>query len=132
MGGSSAKRPSPRSSSGALCHLLQALTGFTNKALRQLLAVHLAQDHSASKMSYDLRRLRLHGLITRLPPSNTYLLTPEGIRVALFYTKLSNQLLKRLLDTDKPPAKTDIRRALTTLEHAVDDHVENARLAAAT
>ena len=57
-------------------------------------------------MSYDLRRLRLHGLITRLPHSNTYILTPDGIRVAVFYTKLHNRLLRPLLDADKPPAPT--------------------------
>jgi predicted MarR family transcription regulator len=79
-------------------------------------------------MSYDLRRLRLHGLIGRLPHSHTYQLTPEGIRVAVFYTKLQNRLLKPLLDADKPPAKTEIRRALATLDHAVNAYIHDARL----
>jgi hypothetical protein len=70
-------------------------------------------------MSYDLRRLRLHGLIQRLPRSNTYQLTSDGIRVAMFYTKLQNRLLRQLLDANTPPAPIEIRRALTTLEHAV-------------
>jgi predicted MarR family transcription regulator len=83
-------------------------------------------------MSYDLRRLRLHGLIQRLPHSNTYVLTSEGIRVAVFYTKLQNRLLRPLLDTNQPPAKIEIRRALTTLEHAVIDYIQAARLAPAT
>jgi predicted MarR family transcription regulator len=39
-------------------------------------------------MTYDLRRLRLHGLIQRIPHTNTYVLTPDGQRVAAFYTKL--------------------------------------------
>ncbi|MGB8876242.1 MAG: hypothetical protein WCD11_07990 [Solirubrobacteraceae bacterium] len=82
-------------------------------------------------MSYDLRRLRLHGLIERLPHSNAYHLTSEGIRVAVFYTKLQNRLLRPLLDTDKPPAKIEIRRAINTLESAVNDYVPNARLARA-
>ena len=116
---------------GALCHILQALTGFTNKSLRGLVAGHLGQDYSIAQMSYDLRRLRLHGLIQRLPRSNTYVLTDEGIRVAVFYTKLQNRLLRPLLDADKPPATTEIRRALTTLEHSVHDYVQNARLAPA-
>ena len=72
-------------------------------------------------MSYDLRRLRLHGLIQRLPHSNTYVLTSEGVRVAVFYTKLQNRLLRPLLDADRPPAKIEIRRALATLEHSVND-----------
>ena len=80
-------------------------------------------------MSYDLRRLRLHGLIQRLPRSNTYQLTNDGIRVAVFYTKLQNRLLRPLLDANKPPAHIEIRRALTTLQRAVDEYVKNARLA---
>jgi predicted MarR family transcription regulator len=79
-------------------------------------------------MSYDLRRLRLHGLIQRLPHSNTYVLTADGIRVAVFYSKLQNRLLRPLLETDKPPAPIDIRRALNTLEHAVNDYIHQARL----
>jgi hypothetical protein len=116
---------------GALCCFLPAVTGFTNKSLRGLVAGLLGQHYSISQMSYDLRRLRLHGLIRRLPRSNTYVLTPEGIRVAVFYTKLQNRLLRPLLDADKPPAKIEIRRALKTLESAVNDYVQNARLAPA-
>ncbi|MBV9810898.1 MAG: hypothetical protein JO286_27255 [Solirubrobacterales bacterium] len=116
---------------GALSHVLHAVTGFTNKSLRQLVAEHLGRDYSQSQMSYDLRRLRLHGLIQRLPRSNTYHLTSEGIRVAVFYTKLQNRLLRPLLDADKPPAPIDIRRALKTLETAVNQYLNNARLAPA-
>lgn len=116
---------------GALCHALQALTGFSNKSLRELVAQHLDRDYSQAQMSYDLRRLRLHGLIQRVPRRNTYQLTSDGIRVAVFYTKLQNRLLRPLLDANKPPAPIDIRRALTTLEHAVAEYVQNARLAPA-
>jgi hypothetical protein len=116
---------------GALCCVLPAVTGFTNKSLRGLVAGLLGQDYSTTNMSYDLRRLRLHGLIQRLPRSNTYALTAEGIRVAVFYTKLQNRLLRPLLDADKPPARTEIRRALKTLESAVNDYIHNARLAPA-
>ena len=56
---------------GALCTMLGAVTGFTNKSLRPLVAGHLDQPHTQSKMSYDLRRLRLHGLIQRIPRNNT-------------------------------------------------------------
>ncbi len=78
---------------GALCSILGAVTGITNKSLRPLVAGQLDQPYSQSKMTYDLRRLRLHGLIQRIPRKNTYLLTPDGIRVAVFYTKLRNRLL---------------------------------------
>jgi len=117
---------------GALAHQLHAVAGFTNKTLRQLVAAHLGTEYGQSRMSYDLRRLRLHGLIRRLPRSNTYVLTPDGIRVAVFYTKLQNRLLRPLLEADKPPAPIDVRRALRTLERAINDYVHQARLAPAT
>jgi predicted MarR family transcription regulator len=116
---------------GALCHVLQALTGFTNKSLRGLVAEHLGHDYGQGQMSYDLRRLRLHGLIQRLPRRNTYHLTNDGIRVAVFYTKLQNRLLRPLLDANKPPAPLEIRRALATLERATAEYIQNARLAPA-
>lgn len=116
---------------GALCCALQALTGFTNKTLRGLVTEHLGHAYSQNQMSYDLRRLRLHGLIQRLPHTNTYQLTSDGIRVAVFYTKLQNRLLRPLLDADKPPAPAEIRRALATLEKAVTEYIQNARLAPA-
>ena len=118
---------------GALCHIQHAVTGgFTNKSLRGLVAGHLGHtNYTASKMSYDLRRLRLHGLIQRRPHSNTYELTPDGLRVAVFYTKLQNRLLRPLLEADKPPAKIEIQRALRTLEKTVNDYTQEARLATA-
>jgi hypothetical protein len=47
----------------------------------------LGTDYTRTQMTYDLRRLRLHGLIERIPHTNTYVTTPEGIRVAVFHTK---------------------------------------------
>jgi len=45
------------------------------------------------QMTYDLRRLRLNGLIRRLPHTHRYTLTDDGIRIAVFYTKVYNRLL---------------------------------------
>ena len=71
-------------------------------------------------MTYDLRRLRLHGLIERIPRTNTYPLTPDGIRVAVFYTKLHDRLLRPLLAAaDQPPAPIELRRALATIDRAI-------------
>ncbi len=72
---------------GALCCFIHAIAGLTNQSLRGLVAGLLGRDYSTNQMTYDLRRLRLHGLIERVPRTNTYVLTPEGARVALFYTK---------------------------------------------
>jgi hypothetical protein len=113
---------------GALCCHVHAVTGFTNKSLRGLVAGLLATDYSANQMTYDLRRLRLHGLIERIPNTHSYVLTPEGIRVAFFYTKVRHRILVPLLETDAPPAPAQVRQALVTLDRAVRESVMNARL----
>jgi hypothetical protein len=113
---------------GALCCLVHAVTGFTNKSLRGLVAGLLDADYTSNQMSYDLRGLRLHGLIERVPHTSTYILTPEGLRVALFYTKVRQRVLGPLLEAHQPPASREVRHALLTLDHAVQDYVTNARL----
>jgi hypothetical protein len=116
---------------GALCCVVHAVTGFTNHSLRGLVAGLLGTDYTTNQMTYDLRRLRLHGLIERIPRTHTYRLTPEGLRVAVFYTKLHRRLLGPLLDADKPPAPIDVRRALATIDRTITDYVTNARLGTA-
>jgi predicted MarR family transcription regulator len=79
-------------------------------------------------MTYDLRRLRLTGLIRRLPRSNQYLLTDDGIRIAIFYTKIYNRLLIPLTAADQPQAPPQLRAALATISRHVDDYATHARL----
>jgi len=111
---------------GALCLTVHAVAGFNNRSLRALVAGLLGTTYTTSQMTYDLRRLRLHGLIRRLPRSNTYLLTPEGMRVALFYTKVHDRLLSPLLAADKPPAPLPLRRALHVIDETVDSYIDQA------
>jgi hypothetical protein len=115
---------------GALAITLNAVTGFTNRSLRAQVSALLGVEYTMGQASYDLRRLRLKGLITRLEHSNTYVLTPDGIKVAVFYTKLHDRLLRPLLAADRPPAPLPVRQALRTLDHAVDDYIDHARMAA--
>jgi hypothetical protein len=115
---------------GALAIAVNTVTGFTNRSLRAQVSALLGVDYTMSQASYDLRRLRLKGLIVRLEHSNTYVLTPDGIKVAVFYTKLHDRLLRPLLAADRPPAPLLVRQALRTLDHAVDDYINNARMAA--
>jgi hypothetical protein len=116
---------------GALCILLNRVVGFNHRSLRAQVAGLLAAPYSAAQMSYDLTRLRRKGLIRRLPRSNTYVLTPDGVRFALFYTKVHDRLLVPLLAADQPPASPQLRQALGVIDRSVGDYVRNAGLEAA-
>jgi hypothetical protein len=113
---------------GALCIALNSVAGFTNRSLRAQVAGLLATTYTSAQMTYDLRRLRRKGLICRQPRSNTYVLTPDGIRVAIFYTKVYNRLLRPLLTADHPPAAPQLRQALRVIDTHVVTSIDRARL----
>ena len=113
---------------GALCVLVHTVVGFTNRSLCAQVSSLLDGPYTSTQTTYDLRRLRLKGLIRRLDGTNRYLLTPEGVRVAAFYTKVHHRLLGPLLAADQPPAPIELRRALRVIDHAVDDYITHARI----
>jgi predicted MarR family transcription regulator len=112
---------------GALCISLNAL-GFTHRSLRAQVNRLLGAAYSTNQMGYDLGRLRLNGLIERLQGTNTYVLTPDGQRVAVFYTKIHDRLLRPLLAANAPPAPTDLRNALHTIDRHIHAYIDDARL----
>jgi hypothetical protein len=115
---------------GALCVGLNAL-GFTNRSLRAQVS-HLlgvpTHAYTLNQMSYDLARLRLKGLIARRPGTNTYDLTADGQRVAIFYTKVHDRLLRPLIAADQPPAPAELRAALRTIDRHVHGYTDQARV----
>jgi hypothetical protein len=113
---------------GALCTTLLAATGITNKSLRALMTGLLHAPYTPGQMTYDLRRLRLAGLIHRIGHTHRYTLTPDGIKVAVFYTKLHNRLLRPLLAADQPQAPSELRAALRAIDQHVDAYITHARL----
>jgi hypothetical protein len=116
---------------GALCLTLHAVTGFTNRSLRALVAGLLGTPYSANQMTYDLRRLRLHGLIRRLDGRNRYVLTADGLAVAIFYTKLGQRVLPPLFGLEQPNSPPKLGRALQVIEGCINDYVEQAGVTAA-
>jgi hypothetical protein len=122
--------PRVQALAGALAITAHLIGGFSNKSLRPLMAGLLGEDYSQGRCCYDLRRLRLKGLIVRLEHSNTYVLTEDGQRFALFYSKVHNRLLRPLMAADQPPAPLPVRQALKVLDRAVTDYIDNARIAA--
>jgi hypothetical protein len=116
---------------GALSTTFLAAPGITNKRLRALMTGLLHAPYTPGQMTYDLRRLRLAGLIRRIEHANRYMLTPDGIKVAVFYTKLHNRLLRPLLAADQPQAPPELRHALRAIDQHVDSYITRARLSRA-
>lgn len=112
---------------GALCLTLHAVAGFTNRSLRALVAGLLGVPYGARQMTYDLRRLRLHGLIERTH-AHRYRLTLDGQRFAVFYAKLAERVLPPLLAAPQPNSPPKLTRALALIEQCVDDALARAAL----
>src|SRR5258708_25095941 len=91
---------------GALSLTLFGACGITNKSLRALTARPLGASYGSSQATHGLRRLRLNGLIRRIEHTHTYVLTPDGQRIAIFYTKLYNRLLRPLAAADRSEEHT--------------------------
>jgi len=83
-------------------------------------------------MTYDLRRLRLHGLIERLPHSHRYRVTDLGQRIALFFTKVHSRILRpglsQLFDGCPKAPNQPIATAMRRLDQALADLFEQAKL----
>lgn len=72
-------------------------TGFSNRDLRNNLAALRGQavdQFTQGRMTYQLRRLRLHGVIERIPKTHGYRLTDFGFRVAVFCTRTYARILR--------------------------------------
>jgi hypothetical protein len=111
-------------------------TGFSNGQLRIRLAPLLGLDSqqlTPGKMTYHLRRLRLHGLIERIPHTHRYRLTSFGLRVALFFTRTYDHLLQPGLGIVLPALSQSagpLRRAFDRVDLEVNAWIQHASIAA--
>ena len=86
-------------------------------------------------MTYDLRRLRLHGMIERIPKTHRYRVTGFGFRAALFFTRTHARLYRPGLAEvlpNAPPGDSQLQRHLAKIDAEIDRRVSQARLAAST
>src|SRR2546422_5261083 len=119
--------------------LLQAITGFThlprgfrNRDLRPRVEALLGRPYTPTQMTYDLRRLRLKGVIHRIPKTHRYTATTYGLKIAFFYSKLYLRILRPqwnalLPESDHLPRP--LRIALDHLDAAIQKLHEEAALA---
>jgi hypothetical protein len=84
-------------------------------------------------MTYDLRRLRLHGIIQRIPRSHRYRLTPMGLRTAIFFSRVYARLLRPGLSVLRgcaPPDNCRLHPAFAKIEREINQLCDEARLVA--
>ncbi len=120
----------------ALCLFFHLPFGFRNRTLRKRVAPLLGwsyDDYSANKMTYDLRRLRLKGLIHRIDGTHRYTVTTEGLRVAFFYTKVHQRVLRpgfaALLEPEEPLPRP-LRTAMTAVDKEIRKLCKEAKISA--
>jgi len=90
-------------------------------------------EMTGGRLSYDLRRLRLHGIIERIEGSHRYRLTAEGLRVVLFFSRVHARLLRPNLARIMPRARQDntrIQKIFRGLDQEIDRCLKEAKLAA--
>ena len=110
--------------------------GFTARDLRQQVAPLLGlppDGLSAGRVTYDLRRLRLHGLIARQPKRHRYRVTDTGLRLALFLPRVWARTVRPGLATVLPemaPNDRPLRRAFEQVDRAIESWCTEAKLAA--
>ena len=108
--------------------------GFTNRDLRALTAQLRGLQPgtiSTGQMTYDLRRLRLHGLIEKIPHTHRYRVSDTGLPIAMFLTRVHDRFLPTgLAHLADPTATGPLRTAATRYQQAIDALAHHSGLAA--
>ena len=110
--------------------------GFAHRDLREHLAALSGQSPASltpGRMTYDLRRLRRHGFIERIPRTHRYQVTEFGLRASLFFTRVQARILRPGLSEvlpNAPPLNSTLQRCFQQLEAEISRRVEQSQLAA--
>lgn len=84
--------------------------------------------YTPGRTTYDLRRLRVHGLIERIPGKLAYRVSIAGLRTALFYTHAYDRVVApgfADFDATITSAPTELRRSFARLEQVWQHHTAN-------
>ncbi len=107
--------------------------GFRNRDLRLLIAQLRGLDPAdltPGQMTYDLRRLKSHGLIEKIPRSNRYQVTDQGLSDSMFLSAVHDRLLPTGLAALHTPLPAPIRTATRNYRQAIEDLTHTTGLAA--
>jgi hypothetical protein len=115
----------------ALSRFAPALNGFRHGDLRPVVHSLLqCDDYTSAQMTYDLRRLRLKGLIARIQGKHRYIITSYGRRVAALMTKLHARIfnLASAALLPAPDLSFTLNRAFKQIDAQLDKIVSDAQL----
>jgi hypothetical protein len=107
--------------------------GFRSRDLREHLARLVGDDPStwtSGRLTYQLRRLRLHGLIERIPGTQRYTVTDRGYQVALWFSRCHARVLRPAVgEILSAEGGTDaiLRRALKRFDKEVQRYLDQAK-----
>ena len=108
--------------------------GFRNRELRETVAPLCGlslEEYGPGRMTYDLRRLRLRGIIERIPDTQRYQLTAEGLCIALAYHRTQARVLGPVLSaTLDGESATRLHEAVALYDREVGHLWEGQALAA--
>jgi hypothetical protein len=106
------------------CFLIR---GFTNRQLVERVRALLQTPYNSRQATYDLRRLKRKGLITKIAGTQRYQLTALGRRVAVLFTKAYGRVLAPGLSALDPRLPEDVtaRSDLTTAWHGFEKALDN-------
>jgi len=114
----------------------QIAQGFRAADLRHHLAAlsgRAPESIAQGAMTYQLRRLRLHGLIERIPNSFRYRVTAFGLRAALFFTRTYNRIIRPGLAAALPQLRAidaPLKRAFDKFDTQFNSWIDHAKCAA--
>ena len=116
----------------ALTLFQHLIDGFHNRDLRALVVDLLgvpSGEYTASQMTYDLRRLRLKGLIYRPPKTHRYFLTPYGWKIARLFARLEARVFRpavAMFTCDDAVLPFPLRASLDRVDAQLDELIYQA------
>jgi hypothetical protein len=115
---------------GAAGHLRRWTAARLHQAIADAYELH-PKDYTLNQLRYDMRKLRLHGLIERVPKSYAYRFTAKGAKLSILllqlrrrlYGPLAFGLFRRRPDPEFLP-NSRFEKAFLKVEKAMDHAIE--------
>ena len=106
--------------------------GFRSRDLREHVASLLGEDPSQwtqGRLTYQLRRLRLHGLIEREKGSQRYLVTERGYKIALWLSRCQARIFRPSLGPALDAfGDSPVQEAISRFDKFVEQYFQAAKV----